>query len=106
MLSNDLQASWIEVRMTKSMTRWTLVTVLAAAAIALAAFAPQSRAAEQKAPHSVSAAHEQPAAGTVEHTGTAPEHEGVEIDERLVPLPPSKDTMVSAVWVLIIFVLM
>jgi len=31
---------------------------------------------------------------------------GVEGDERLVPLPPSHDTIVSAIWVLVIFIVM
>ena len=30
----------------------------------------------------------------------------VEVDQRLVPIPPSRDTMVSALWVLIIFLVM
>jgi len=30
----------------------------------------------------------------------------IEIDERLVPIPPSRDTIVSAVWVLVIFIVM
>src|SRR4051812_6890697 len=48
------------------------------------------------------------ASPTAEHTMQAGEHGAAheEIDERLVPIPPSKDTIVSAVWVLIIFILM
>jgi len=46
----------------------------------------------------------------VEHTAAAPAegHGGghFEIDERLVPIPPSPGTVVSAIWVLVIFLIM
>jgi F-type H+-transporting ATPase subunit b len=46
-----------------------------------------------------------PASPEAEHGATG--HGGhIEGDERLVPIPPSKDTIVSAVWVIIIFVIM
>lgn len=41
--------------------------------------------------------------------GAAPAAEGGahgEFDERLVPIPPSKDTIITAVWVIIIFIVM
>jgi F-type H+-transporting ATPase subunit b len=33
-------------------------------------------------------------------------HGGVEIDERLVPIPPSRDTVISAAWVLVLFLVL
>jgi F-type H+-transporting ATPase subunit b len=41
------------------------------------------------------------------HT-TGPTHaaEHTEIDDRLVPIPPSKDTIITAIWVIVIFVAM
>lgn len=43
--------------------------------------------------------------GGAEHAGAA--HDGhVAVDERLVPIPPSKDTIMTSVWVIIIFVVM
>jgi F-type H+-transporting ATPase subunit b len=50
-----------------------------------------------------SAAEEHPAA-SAEHAGG--EHHGPAIDERLVPIPPSRDTLITAVWVIVIFLIM
>ena len=45
-------------------------------------------------------ANEPVGASTASHTGHT------EMDERLVPIPPSHDTIATAVWVLVIFVVM
>ncbi|MGB7158887.1 MAG: F0F1 ATP synthase subunit B, partial [Tepidisphaeraceae bacterium] len=46
------------------------------------------------------------AAAAADH-GAAGGHDGhVAIDDRLVPIPPSKETVVSAIWVIVIFVIM
>ncbi|MGH7179691.1 MAG: F0F1 ATP synthase subunit B [Tepidisphaeraceae bacterium] len=53
--------------------------------------------------------------GLAEEHATAPAHESISsagahatehpaIDQRLVPIPPSRDTIVTAVWVIVIFV--
>jgi F-type H+-transporting ATPase subunit b len=41
-----------------------------------------------------------------EEGAAAPHAEHGQIDERLVPIPPSHDTIVSAIWVIVIFVIM
>src|SRR5262245_11678114 len=41
-----------------------------------------------------------------EPAGAEPHGGHVQVDDRLVPIPPSKETLISAVWVIIIFVVM
>jgi len=79
--------------------RIPLLVVLAIAALTMARVAP---AQEHAAP-----AHEHGAAKPVEHA-TAADHAAhhIEGDTRLVPLPPSRDTIVSSIWVIVIFVIM
>ena len=84
----------IKNRFDRPRKTWILATalmVLIGAVSVARAVAPKAAG---QAAHAASPAAEQ----------TGAEHE--EIDERLVPLPPSKDTIVSAIWVLVIFVLM
>ena len=82
-----------------------LMTVAFAAGRAHAADTPSHTAehAAAGADHAAqrTAAAASPAAEHGEHAGGH-----VSGDERLVPIPPSKDTIVSAVWVLIIFCIM
>ena len=77
------------------MLKRTLAVVIATLALlagrALAADAPHAPA------HGTSTVVESHEAGHAAH---------IDGDERLVPIPPSKDTIVSAVWVLIIFLVM
>ncbi len=84
------------------MLKRTLAILIATLALmigrASAADAP-AQAAPDAAAHVSAIGHEAAPAG-----GEQAGH--IEGDERLVPIPPSKDTIVSAVWVIIIFVVM
>jgi F-type H+-transporting ATPase subunit b len=105
-----------------SMLKRTLAVWIAALALvagrALAVDAPShaadtaSHGAESAADRTAAAAR--PAAehgGVTSESGAGSEHAGahgghIEGDERLVPIPPSRDTVVSAIWVIIIFLVM
>jgi len=73
-----------------------IVPLLAVAAVLLAA-AGRAVAADPPVESHGAASHE--AAGA--HGGAHPE-----VDQRLVPIPPSKDTIMTSVWVIIIFLIM
>jgi F-type H+-transporting ATPase subunit b len=78
-----------------------ILPLLAAAALLLAA-AGRVLAAEPAVE-----SHGAAAQGTAAHGGEGG-HGGAheEVDERLVPIPPSKDTIMTSLWVIVIFVVM
>ena len=72
----------------------TGLAALLAAAFAVLAFVPAPSPAADPAPH-----------GGVEAGSHAGDH-GPAIDTRLVPIPPSRDTLITALWVIVIFGIM
>ena len=71
-----------------------------------AAHGPEKTADHTAAAASPAAEHGGVTSGHDGHAASADHGAHIAGDERLVPIPPSKDTIVSAVWVLIIFLVM
>jgi F-type H+-transporting ATPase subunit b len=85
------------------MFKRTLAVLVAMLALTVA----RASAADSHSPADPAAAHGAAAATGGHDAHAAGDHGGhIQGDERLVPIPPSKDTVVSAIWVIIIFLIM